>query len=130
MRASRMWAFTAFGIASSVLHAVIYLVLLVAIFVLFLGAEVPWFDTTSTVRTAEHGDELATCLGGGAGVLLRGFRAVTGLSSEVRERLSNVRPSTLGQASRMPGITPAAIGLLAVHIRGGRAQALGFSEMK
>jgi tRNA uridine 5-carboxymethylaminomethyl modification enzyme len=45
------------------------------------------------------------------------FRAVTGLSTEVRERLSKVRPSTLGQAARMPGITPAAIALLAVQLR-------------
>ncbi|MBV8359157.1 MAG: tRNA uridine-5-carboxymethylaminomethyl(34) synthesis enzyme MnmG, partial [Deltaproteobacteria bacterium] len=45
------------------------------------------------------------------------FRAVTGLSTEVCERLSQVRPCTLGQAARMPGITPAAIALLAVQIR-------------
>ena len=34
------------------------------------------------------------------------FQAVTGLSTEARERLSQVRPCTLGQAARMPGITP------------------------
>jgi tRNA uridine 5-carboxymethylaminomethyl modification enzyme len=45
------------------------------------------------------------------------FRAVTGLSTEVRERLSQARPCTLGQAARMPGITPAAVALLAVQIR-------------
>ena len=45
------------------------------------------------------------------------YRAVPGLSTEVRERLSRVRPVSLGQAARMPGITPAAISLLAVHIR-------------
>jgi tRNA uridine 5-carboxymethylaminomethyl modification enzyme len=45
------------------------------------------------------------------------FATVTGLSMEVRERLSNLRPRSLGQAARMPGITPAAISLLAVHIR-------------
>jgi tRNA uridine 5-carboxymethylaminomethyl modification enzyme len=45
------------------------------------------------------------------------FRTVTGLSTEVRERLSQVRPCTLGQAARMPGITPAAVALLAVQIR-------------
>jgi ribulose-5-phosphate 4-epimerase/fuculose-1-phosphate aldolase len=44
---------------------------------LFLGAEVAWFDTSSTVRTSEHGDRLAAALGSGAGVLLRGFGAVT-----------------------------------------------------
>jgi len=45
------------------------------------------------------------------------FRAITGLSTEVCERLSQVRPCTLGQAARMPGITPAAVALLAVQIR-------------
>ena len=45
------------------------------------------------------------------------FRAVPGLSTEVCERLSNVRPRSLGQAARMPGITPAAVSILAVHIR-------------
>jgi len=50
------------------------------------------------------------------------FRAVRGLSTEVRERLSQVRPCTLGQAARMPGITPAAVALLAVQIRARRTQ--------
>jgi len=45
------------------------------------------------------------------------FSAVPGLSTEVCERLSNVRPRSLGQAARMPGITPAAVSILAVHIR-------------
>jgi tRNA uridine 5-carboxymethylaminomethyl modification enzyme len=45
------------------------------------------------------------------------FREVTGLSNEAKERLSNVRPRSLGQAARMPGITPAAVSLLAVHIK-------------
>ena len=45
------------------------------------------------------------------------FSGVTGLSTEVSERLSRVRPRSLGQASRMPGITPAAISILAVHIK-------------
>jgi tRNA uridine 5-carboxymethylaminomethyl modification enzyme len=45
------------------------------------------------------------------------FRIVPGLSTEARERLSNVKPRSLGQAARMPGITPAAISLLAIHIR-------------
>jgi tRNA uridine 5-carboxymethylaminomethyl modification enzyme len=51
------------------------------------------------------------------------FDAVLGLSTEVRERLSAVRPCSLGQAARMPGITPAAVSLLAVHIKGGRERA-------
>ncbi len=45
------------------------------------------------------------------------FGAVHGLSTEVCERLSNVRPRSLGQAARMPGVTPAAVSILAVHIR-------------
>jgi len=45
------------------------------------------------------------------------YGAVTGLSTEVRERLTNVRPGSLGQAARMPGVTPAAISILAVHLR-------------
>jgi tRNA uridine 5-carboxymethylaminomethyl modification enzyme len=48
------------------------------------------------------------------------YGTVPGLSTEVRERLLRVRPRSLGQAARMPGITPAAISLLAVHIRGSR----------
>ncbi len=40
-----------------------------------------------------------------------------GLSSEVRERLARSRPETLGQAARAPGITPAAISTIAVHLR-------------
>ena len=48
------------------------------------------------------------------------FGAVTGLSTEVKERLSSLRPRSLGQAARMPGITPAAVSLLAVHIKSKR----------
>lgn len=40
------------------------------------------------------------------------YAALTALSAEVRERLSTARPSTLGQASRLPGVTPAAISIL------------------
>jgi tRNA uridine 5-carboxymethylaminomethyl modification enzyme len=42
------------------------------------------------------------------------YRVVPGLSTEVRERLSAVRPRSLGQASRVPGVTPAAISILTV----------------
>ena len=48
------------------------------------------------------------------------FSAVNGLSTEVKERLANLRPRSLGQAARMPGITPAAVSLLAVHIKARR----------
>jgi tRNA uridine 5-carboxymethylaminomethyl modification enzyme len=42
------------------------------------------------------------------------YAAVPGLSTEIRERLAEVRPRSLGQASRVPGVTPAAISILAV----------------
>ena len=47
------------------------------------------------------------------------YRQVRGLSIEVQQRLNQNRPETLGQASRMQGITPAAIALLLVHIKRG-----------
>jgi tRNA uridine 5-carboxymethylaminomethyl modification enzyme len=42
---------------------------------------------------------------------------VSGLSNEVRQRLAEVRPLTLGQAARIPGVTPAAISLLLIHMK-------------
>jgi len=45
------------------------------------------------------------------------FRNVEGLSSEVVEKLSRIRPVSLGQAARISGVTPAAITALAVHLR-------------
>ena len=45
------------------------------------------------------------------------FTAVAGLSFEVRQTLAKQRPQTLGQASRLSGITPAAISLLLVHLK-------------
>ncbi|MDD5036155.1 MAG: tRNA uridine-5-carboxymethylaminomethyl(34) synthesis enzyme MnmG [Methylococcaceae bacterium] len=42
---------------------------------------------------------------------------VVGLSNEVREKLSRQQPETLGQAARIPGVTPAAISLLLVHLK-------------
>ena len=45
------------------------------------------------------------------------YAAVRGLSFEVRQKLDVHRPETLGQAARISGITPAAISLLAVHLR-------------
>ncbi len=41
---------------------------------------------------------------------------ISGLSREMQETFRRVRPRTLGQASRLPGVTPAAVGLLHVHI--------------
>ena len=45
------------------------------------------------------------------------YSNVRGLSNEVRQKLSEQRPDTIGQASRIPGITPAAISLLLVHLK-------------
>ncbi|HEX7116031.1 MAG TPA: tRNA uridine-5-carboxymethylaminomethyl(34) synthesis enzyme MnmG [Steroidobacter sp.] len=45
------------------------------------------------------------------------YASVRGLSTEVRQRLGQVRPATLGQAARVPGVTPAAISLLLVHLK-------------
>jgi tRNA uridine 5-carboxymethylaminomethyl modification enzyme len=45
------------------------------------------------------------------------YGQVHGLSNEVRQRLSEHRPVTLGQAARIPGITPAAVSLLLIHLK-------------
>ena len=45
------------------------------------------------------------------------YNAIPGLSREIRERLSSVRPKSMGQLSRIPGITPAAITALMVRLR-------------
>jgi len=42
------------------------------------------------------------------------YAALPGLSTEIRERLAEIRPRSLGQASRIPGVTPAALSVLAV----------------
>jgi len=44
------------------------------------------------------------------------YAGVRGLSAEVRQKLERVRPETIGQAQRIPGMTPAAISLLLVHL--------------
>jgi tRNA uridine 5-carboxymethylaminomethyl modification enzyme len=45
------------------------------------------------------------------------YADVHGLSFEVRQRLTQARPQTLGQAGRVQGVTPAAISLLLVHLK-------------
>jgi tRNA uridine 5-carboxymethylaminomethyl modification enzyme len=45
------------------------------------------------------------------------FAAIRGLSAEVRQRLKQHRPGTVGQAGRISGVTPAAISLLLVHLK-------------
>lgn len=44
---------------------------------LFLGHEIPWFDTSTTVSASDHAEQLAAHLGAGNAILLRGFGAVT-----------------------------------------------------
>jgi tRNA uridine 5-carboxymethylaminomethyl modification enzyme len=45
-----------------------------------------------------------------------GFGGIPGLSREVQDKLERVRPGTLGQAARIPGVTPAAIAILDVYL--------------
>ncbi|MCW8840308.1 MAG: tRNA uridine-5-carboxymethylaminomethyl(34) synthesis enzyme MnmG [Gammaproteobacteria bacterium] len=45
------------------------------------------------------------------------YAQVRGLSTEVQEKLAKNRPATIGQASRIPGLTPAAISILLVHLK-------------
>jgi tRNA uridine 5-carboxymethylaminomethyl modification enzyme len=45
------------------------------------------------------------------------YEQVRGLSSEVREKFLRHRPATLGQAGRIPGVTPAAVSLLLIHLK-------------
>jgi tRNA uridine 5-carboxymethylaminomethyl modification enzyme len=52
------------------------------------------------------------------------YGQVTALSIEVRQKLAKQRPQTLGQASRISGVTPAAISLLLVHLKKRRSKAL------
>ena len=54
------------------------------------------------------------------------YGQVQALSFEVRQKLSKFRPETLGQASRISGVTPAAISLLLVHLKKGRFK--GFAD--
>jgi tRNA uridine 5-carboxymethylaminomethyl modification enzyme len=44
------------------------------------------------------------------------FSQIPGLSTEAKQKLERVRPETLGQAGRIPGITPAAIAVLDVYL--------------
>ncbi len=50
------------------------------------------------------------------------FMAVYGLSNEVQQKLSDARPTTLARAGRIPGVTPAALALLLIHLKKGGEQ--------
>jgi tRNA uridine 5-carboxymethylaminomethyl modification enzyme len=56
------------------------------------------------------------------------YGEVPALSFEVRQKLNKHRPETLGQASRISGVTPAAISLLLIHLKKGRFK--GFASLK
>jgi len=56
------------------------------------------------------------------------YEQVTALSFEVRQKLARHRPATLGQASRISGVTPAAISLLLVHLKKGRFRGMVHDE--
>ena len=45
------------------------------------------------------------------------YTSVSGLSNEIVQKLTQVRPATLGQASRISGVTPAAVSLLAMTVK-------------
>ena len=51
------------------------------------------------------------------------YGAVRGLSAEAAQKLARVRPQTIGQAQRIPGMTPAAVSLLLVHLARARRSA-------
>jgi tRNA uridine 5-carboxymethylaminomethyl modification enzyme len=54
------------------------------------------------------------------GTLLPGdldYRSVRGLSTEIQQKLNEFKPASIGQASRISGVTPAAISLLLVHLK-------------
>ena len=56
------------------------------------------------------------------------YAAIPGLSNEMRAKLESVRPSTLGQAARIEGVTPAALTLLAAHARRGHRGATAHGQ--
>jgi tRNA uridine 5-carboxymethylaminomethyl modification enzyme len=45
------------------------------------------------------------------------YSAIDGLSNEVKQKLSEARPQTLARAGRIPGVTPAAVSLLLIHLK-------------
>ncbi|MFT3761708.1 MAG: tRNA uridine-5-carboxymethylaminomethyl(34) synthesis enzyme MnmG [Pseudoxanthomonas sp.] len=56
------------------------------------------------------------------------YATVRGLSAEVQQKLQRVRPQTIGQAQRIPGMTPAAISLLLVHLERARRASAGTTQ--
>ena len=58
------------------------------------------------------------------------YAEVRGLSNEVRQKLADVRPATIGQAGRISGVTPAAISLLLVHLKRGQTVSTSSPDAK
>ena len=97
----------------------------------FLMQQMAWrerLDDATDIRTLEDlADEVARAatLESTALPPTLDYAAVAGLSNEVRQKLSLHRPQTIGQASRIQGVTPAAISLLLIHLKRNQlAQAL------
>jgi tRNA uridine 5-carboxymethylaminomethyl modification enzyme len=88
--------------------------------------EAPVRGLMSTVETVikyagylEQQDRMLTRLKGAERRKIPGdfvYRGIPGLSREVREKLERVRPETVGQAGRIPGVTPAAVAILDVYL--------------
>lgn len=51
------------------------------------------------------------------------YQTISGLSSEIKQKLIAMKPATIGQASRISGVTPAAVSLLLIHMKKRRCQA-------
>lgn len=45
------------------------------------------------------------------------YKCISGLSNEIKQKLSTAKPETIGRAARIPGVTPAAISLLLIHLK-------------
>jgi len=58
------------------------------------------------------------------------YASVRGLSNEVRQKLAQQRPETIGQAARISGVTPAAISLLLVHLKRAAKRPQGTGQKK
>jgi tRNA uridine 5-carboxymethylaminomethyl modification enzyme len=95
-----------------------------------IGAE-PVHGVLATVETeskyagyiSQQGRQIERLNDSEARSIPEGFRydGIPGLSTEVRQKLTRVRPATLGQARRIPGVTPAAIAVLDVYLSLGAA---------
>lgn len=91
-----------------------------------LGGEEPARGLLATVETeakysgyiAQQERQMDRLRGAGSRAIPEDFEygAIPGLSREVRDKLSRVRPGTLGQAARIPGVTPAAVAVLDVYL--------------